>query len=72
MDDKAILDATVHGGLARYINHSCDPNCYTRIFQANGHKRMGIYAKRNITAGQELHYDYKVGWAGRVCVCVCN
>lgn len=49
------------GGLARYINHSCDPNCYTRITEVAGRKHIVINAKRRIEPGEELAYDYKVG-----------
>lgn len=48
------------GGLARFINHSCNPNCVCKAFYVNGVTRMGIYAKRAIALGEELHYDYKV------------
>lgn len=48
------------GGLARFINHSCNPNCYTKVFLVNGVAHMGIYAKRAIELGEELAYDYKV------------
>lgn len=62
IDKEWVADATVRGGLARFINHSCDPNCYTKIFEVEGTRKIGIYAKKNIGQGQELAYDYKVGW----------
>jgi SET domain-containing protein len=46
------------GGLARYINHSCDPNCSTKILQYNDEKKIVIMANRPIKAGEELCYDY--------------
>jgi hypothetical protein len=55
-----VADATVRGGLARFINHSCNPNCFTKAFYVNGVPHMGIYAKRPIELGEELAYDYKV------------
>lgn len=45
--------------MARFINASCDPNCYTKIISIDGTKRIVIYAKRDIKAGDELCYDYK-------------
>lgn len=51
---------TKQGGLARYINHSCEPNCYTRITEVAGRKHIVINAKRRIEPGEELCYDYKV------------
>ena len=53
---------TVQGGLARFINHSCEPNCFTKIITVEGHKHIVIYSKRHIAPGEELSYDYKVGF----------
>jgi SET domain-containing protein len=64
IEDEWVADATTRGGCARFINHSCDPNCYTRIFSVEGVSKIGIYAKRNISRGEELAYDYKVRGAG--------
>lgn len=50
----------MQGGLARYINHSCDPNCYTRIVTVEGKKHIAIFSKRVIAPDEELCYDYKV------------
>jgi uncharacterized protein len=55
LDDKVIIDAAVGGNEARFINHSCDPNCEAII---EG-KHIYIYARRNIQPGVELAYDYK-------------
>jgi histone-lysine N-methyltransferase SETD1 len=55
-----VADAAVWGGLARYINHSCNPNCIPKVFFVEGVARMGIYAKRDLKLGEELCYDYKV------------
>ena len=43
----------------RFINHSCDPNCYTRPILVNHKHRIVLYAKRDIQVGEELSYDYK-------------
>ena len=63
IEDEWVADATSRGGCARFINHSCDPNCYTRIFSVEGVSKIGIYAKRTIYPGEELAYDYKVSEA---------
>ena len=47
------------GGLARFANHCCDPNCYTRIIRAGGKDRIVLYTKRAIEPGEEITYDYK-------------
>ena len=59
LDDHFVVDATEKGGLARFVNHSCDPNCYTQIITHDGRKKIMLYAKRPIYAGEELCYDYK-------------
>ena len=59
IDGFSVCDATKQGNVARFINHSCDPNCYTKIIAIDGCKRIVIYAKKDIPPGQELTYDYK-------------
>jgi uncharacterized protein len=54
LDDDTVIDAAVDGNEARYINHSCDPNCQAVI--EDGH--IFIEAVRNIQPGTELTYDY--------------
>jgi SET domain-containing protein len=55
VDDKTCIDAAVNGNEARFINHSCDPNCEA----INDRKRIFIEAIRTIPAGTELVYDYQ-------------
>ena len=43
---------------SRYINCSCSPSCYSKIITVGGTKKIVIYAKRDIEAGEELSYDY--------------
>ncbi|CAG8551091.1 1095_t:CDS:2, partial [Scutellospora calospora] len=57
--DDTIIDATRMGNNARLINHSCEPNCNARILNVKGHKKIAIYAKRNIQKNEEITYDYK-------------
>jgi histone-lysine N-methyltransferase SETD1 len=59
IDTNSVCDATKQGNVARFINASCDPNCYTQIISINNTKRIVIYAKKDIKVGQELCYDYK-------------
>ena len=47
-------DAAVGGNIARFINHSCTPNCWFQVVD----KTIWIRASRNILAGDELTYDY--------------
>ncbi|XP_033122773.1 uncharacterized protein LOC117121643 [Anneissia japonica] len=59
IDDYDVIDATVHGNAARFINHSCEPNCYSRVINVDGKKHIVIFASRQIFVGEELTYDYK-------------
>ena len=54
LNSRYVRDAAVGGNIARYINHSCTPNCYTQIVGDT----IWIRAARNIRAGEELTYDY--------------
>lgn len=54
IDDERVIDANVGGNTARWINHSCDPNCEAEV--DNG--RVFIRTRRPIRAGEELFYDY--------------
>lgn len=54
IDSKWTIDGKEHHNTARYINHSCRPNCESRI---NGGK-VKIYAIKNIKADEEIAYDY--------------
>jgi SET domain-containing protein len=55
LDDGRCIDAAVGGNEARFINHSCEPNCET--VEEGG--RVWIDAIRPISAGEELTYDYR-------------
>src|SRR4051812_32295058 len=54
IDDDVVIDAAVDGNEARFINHSCDPNCDAVVDDM----RIWIEAVRDIAAGEELAYDY--------------
>jgi hypothetical protein len=61
-----VRDAAVGGNLARFINHSCRPNCYVHIVR----HAIWIRAARAIQVGEELSYDYSTGGAARIrCQC---
>lgn len=59
IDDFDVVDATMQGNAARFINHSCEPNCYSRVINVDGRKHIVIFALRKIYRGEELTYDYK-------------
>ena len=63
LDDGTVIDAGIKGNAARWINHSCEPNCEA-IEHEEG--RMFIHALRSIRAGEELTYDYQLTWDGHI------
>ncbi|CAI6100454.1 unnamed protein product [Clonostachys chloroleuca] len=74
IDEGTVVDATKKGGIARFINHSCSPNCTAKIIKVEGSKRIVIYALRDIAMNEELTYDYKfereIGSLDRIpCLC---
>jgi SET domain-containing protein len=54
-DGKTVIDANVNGNAARWINHSCEPNCES---EETDDGRVFIEALRDIRRGEELNYDY--------------
>lgn len=66
------IDATKKGGIARFANHSCNPNCYVAKWVVGKRMRMGIFAKRDIQRGEELTFNYNVdryGHTAQICYC---
>jgi len=57
-----VIDGARNGNDARFINHSCDPNCEVYIFS----NRVYIYAMRDILRHEELTFDYQLGPAASV------
>lgn len=60
--DGRVIDGGRRGNAARFINHSCEPNC-----EAMEHEdgRVFIYALRDIRRGEELSYNYALIYDGR-------
>ncbi|XP_035219213.1 histone-lysine N-methyltransferase 2C-like isoform X2 [Stegodyphus dumicola] len=59
LDENRVIDATLCGGLARYMNHSCNPNCVAEVVQIDRENKILIITNRRVTRGEELSYDYK-------------
>lgn len=58
--DYDVIDATLKGNKARFINHSCNPNCIAKVIRHdNGSNSIVIYAKQPIQEDEEITYDYK-------------
>lgn len=72
LDHDSFIDATKKGCLARFANHSCNPNAYVDKWVVGDKLRMGIFAKRRIEKGEEITFDYNVdryGAQSQPCYC---
>ncbi|SBV36582.1 Nuclear protein SET [uncultured Stenotrophomonas sp.] len=69
LNDDYVIDANHKGNDARWINHSCEPNCEAVIAEAEGADRTAdkvfIEAIRDIKPGEELTYNYGITLAER-------
>ena len=64
IDKDVIVDAGQKGNLARFMNHSCQPNCETHKWTVNGMTCIGLFAIDDIEQGEELTFDYKLHAVG--------
>lgn len=66
LTNRSVIDAGVGGNDARFINHSCRPNCYINIVKGT----IWICAARKIRKGEELTYNYNTDGEGLIkCQC---
>lgn len=66
LTNRTVIDAGVGGNVARFINHSCSPNCYVHIVDGV----IWIRASRTIRKGEELTYNYHTDGEGLIqCRC---
>jgi SET domain-containing protein len=66
LTNRTVIDAGVGGNIARFINHSCRPNCYIDIKDGT----IWIRAARTIRKGEELTYHYNTDGEGLIkCRC---
>uniref|UniRef100_A0A8C7G5W3 Uncharacterized protein n=2 Tax=Oncorhynchus kisutch TaxID=8019 RepID=A0A8C7G5W3_ONCKI len=59
IDSERVVDASQTGGLARYINHSCAPNCVAEVVTFERGYKIIITSNRRIEKGEELCFDYQ-------------
>uniref|UniRef100_A0A8D0HED6 [histone H3]-lysine(4) N-methyltransferase n=1 Tax=Sphenodon punctatus TaxID=8508 RepID=A0A8D0HED6_SPHPU len=59
INNEHVIDATLTGGPARYINHSCAPNCVAEVVTFYKEDKIIIISSRRIPKGEELTYDYQ-------------
>ncbi len=57
LNDEVDINGLVPWNIARFVNHSCAPNCESRVVR----DRVWLYALRPIRAGEELTYNYGYG-----------
>ncbi|XP_067928328.1 histone-lysine N-methyltransferase NSD2-like isoform X2 [Watersipora subatra] len=72
LDSNRVIDAGPKGNLARFANHSCDPNMKTQKWYVNGNWRVGLFALKDIPSGAELTFNYNlvsVGEKKLKCLC---
>lgn len=63
IEDGTVIDARARGNAARWINHSCDPNCAA---YEDDDGRVFVEARRKIVPAEELTYDYRLSVEGRL------
>lgn len=68
INDNIVIDGLENGNIAKYINHSCDPNCYYH-FEGN---RVLIFAWKDIAPNEELTIDYCYDSEGEKVTCSCG
>ena len=72
LDAGLVIDASRKSNHARFINHSCSPNCETQKWRVRGEPRIGIFTRCSIPAGMELTFDYHLDSLGnekKKCFC---
>ncbi|WP_395647781.1 SET domain-containing protein [Terricaulis sp.] len=69
INSRKTIDGAPRWNTARYINHSCRPNCEPNIYKG----RIYIHARRKIKPGEELNYDYGINYFKQIfkgnCLC---
>ncbi|KAK3604677.1 hypothetical protein CHS0354_009289 [Potamilus streckersoni] len=58
LDKGTVIDSYRMGNVARFVNHSCEPNCEMQKWNVNGQYHMCLFALKEISANTELTYDY--------------
>uniref|UniRef100_A0A3B4AAF2 Uncharacterized protein n=1 Tax=Periophthalmus magnuspinnatus TaxID=409849 RepID=A0A3B4AAF2_9GOBI len=72
VDHDTIIDATKCGNFARFINHSCNPNCYAKVITVESQKKIVIYSRQPINVNEEITYDYKFPIEDEKIPCLCG
>lgn len=66
LNEVFVIDGNIGGNVAKWLNHSCAPNCKAWVIEDEGEnpdprkEKVMIEALRDIAAGEELTYDYDI------------
>uniref|UniRef100_A0A8C4NHN1 Histone-lysine N-methyltransferase ASH1L n=1 Tax=Eptatretus burgeri TaxID=7764 RepID=A0A8C4NHN1_EPTBU len=72
LDGSLVLDNSRLGNEAHFVRHSCKPNCEMQRWSVNGVVHLGLFALKDLSAGEELTCDYNFnGLLSERQVCVC-
>uniref|UniRef100_A0A0X3P3I7 Histone-lysine N-methyltransferase, H3 lysine-36 and H4 lysine-20 specific n=1 Tax=Schistocephalus solidus TaxID=70667 RepID=A0A0X3P3I7_SCHSO len=75
---ELVIDAQRVGNMARFVNHSCEPNLEAKCYNVNGRLRMGLFALSALEEKEELTLDYRrsffldAGLTGSKSICLCG
>lgn len=73
ISSKEVIDPSAKGNIARFINHSCEPNCITQKWHVLGEIAVGIFSTKDLHPGDELTFDYKFDvYRTPFMVCLCG
>ena len=76
LDMQRIVDATMIGCMARFMNHCCKPNAYANVITVETDlgldKKIMVFSSRDIKAGEEITYDYKFPVEDGSLKCTCG
>uniref|UniRef100_A0A914GXP3 Histone-lysine N-methyltransferase n=1 Tax=Globodera rostochiensis TaxID=31243 RepID=A0A914GXP3_GLORO len=66
LDERRSIDAQFYGNDMRFVNHSCSPNCMIQQIQSGFDVHLVLVAKKDISVGEELSFDYNMQADGRL------
>jgi histone-lysine N-methyltransferase SETD1 len=67
-----VVDATRRGGLLRFMNHCCTPNCRIEKLNVAGDERCGVFTAGTVNAGVELTFNYCFDHSDDAVCCLCS
>ena len=76
LDMQRIVDATMIGCMARFMNHCCSSNAYAKVITVETdlglEKKIMVFSLRDIKVGEEITYDYKFPVEDGSLKCTCG